>query len=476
MIWHALFGIKIKKNMFKDKKTICVQGLGFVGFAMSVAIASAKKGDKPLYDVIGIDLPNESGKERINKINLGKMPFNTSDENLSTAFENVIRQGNLIASCSTELFSKADVIIVDINFDVNFSGQNPKVNFSPIKNAINSIGTKMKSDALVIIETTVPPGTTSEIIYPYLLKILKERYPGLTSVNLAHSYERVMPGKQYFNSITEFWRVYAGMNSEAEEKCRSFLETIINTKKFPLRALKSTTASETAKVLENSYRAANIAFINEWGLFAESIGIDLFEVLEAIRLRPTHSNIRQPGLGVGGYCLTKDPLMGIVSCKQIFNSSPTKFEVSKNAVEINHRMPKNTLELIKKNLTKTKDKSALILGLTYREDVEDLRYSPSLNLIENFKSEFSKITCHDPMLKNISLEEVIFKNELPNPEEFDVIVLAVSHSEYKNFNFHIWLDSFKGLLVDSNNILNANQIIKLRKLDLNLKVIGRGDI
>ena len=131
MIWHALFGIKIKKTMFKDKKTICVQGLGFVGFAMSVAIASAKKGGKPLYDVIGIDLPNESGKERINKINLGKMPFNTSDENLSTAFENVIRQGNLIASCSTELFSEADVIIVDINFDVNFSGKNPKVNFSP---------------------------------------------------------------------------------------------------------------------------------------------------------------------------------------------------------------------------------------------------------------------------------------------------------------------------------------------------------
>ncbi len=462
--------------MIEANQTICVQGLGFVGFAMSVAIASVKKDDKPLYNVFGIDLPNETGNARINNINLGMMPFKTTDENLLNTFEDVFRQGNLVASSSTDLFSKADVIIVDINFDVNLKGSDPAVDFLPLKKAINAIGEQMRPEALVIVETTVPPGTTSEIIYPYLLNLIKKRFPEISSVNLAHSYERVMPGKNYFNSITEFWRVYAGINSQAAEKCKGFLKTIINTKKFPMRELKSTTASETAKVLENSYRASNIAFINEWGIFAESVGIDLFEVLEAIRLRPTHANIMQPGLGVGGYCLTKDPLMGIVSCNQIFNINPTDFEISKKSVSINNQMPKNTFELIKKSLKFTQDKTVLILGITYRQDVQDTRYSPSLKLIDLFKENFKKIYCHDPMLNSFDSNEIIFEKRLPNPEKFDLIVLAVSHQEYKDINYDIWLGKFNGLLVDSNNVLSKEQISKLMKLNFNLKIIGRGDI
>ncbi len=462
--------------MTKNRKTVCVQGLGFVGFAMSLAVASAKKNNKPLYDVVGIDLENEIGKKRIKDINSGKMPFKTLDDNLSNTFEEVHKEGNLIASSSTDLFSKADVIIVDINFDVNLIGEFPEVDFAPLKNAINAIGTNMKPNTLVIIETTVPPGTTSEILYPYLLSLLKKRFPVLRKVNLAHSYERVMPGKNYFKSITDFWRVYAGIDSESAKKCKNFLETIINTDKFPMRELNSTTASETAKVLENSYRASNIAFINEWGLFAESVGINLFEVLEAIRIRPTHSNIRQPGLGVGGYCLTKDPLMGIVSCNQIFKINPTDFEVSKKSVLINSQMPKNTLDLIQKNVSSTKDKSVLILGLTYREDVQDTRYSPSLKLIEYLRKNFKKISAHDPMLRKIDHNEFLFEKDLPDPNDFDVIVLAVSHSQYKEINFASWLERFKGLFIDSNNVLSLNQISNLKKLNLKLRIIGRGDI
>ena len=118
-----------------------------------------------------------------------------------------------------------------------------------------------------------------------------------------------MPGKNYFDSIVNYWRVYAGIDDESAKKCEKFLKKIINTKDYPLTRLSDTTSSETAKVLENSYRAANIAFIEEWGRFAEDIGIDIFEIIESIRMRPTHSNIRQPGFGVGGYCLTKDPIL-----------------------------------------------------------------------------------------------------------------------------------------------------------------------
>ena len=469
-------GKESSSEMIKKRQTVCVQGLGFVGFAMCVAIASAKKGKNTLYDVIGIDLPNNEGKSRIKKINSGIMPFKTTDKNLLKAFKSAHEEGNLVASYSTNLFSKADVIMVDINLDVSSIDIDPKVNFQPFKNAIKSIGLKMKPDALVIIETTVPPGTTSEIIYPHLKDILKKRFPKFSNLNLAHSYERVMPGENYFKSITEFWRVYAGINSESAKKCRDFYKTIINTIKFPMKELKSTTASETAKIIENSYRAANIAFINEWGLFAESVGIDLFEVIEAIKLRPTHSNIRRPGLGVGGYCLTKDPLMGLVSCNQIFKIRPLNFEISKKSVEINNCMPKNTLDLVEKKLQNTKYKSVLILGLTYKENVEDTRYSPSLKLLDYFKSKFKKISCHDPMLSNFNFPKVEFCQTLPNPEEFNLIILAVPHSEYKKIQYDIWLGNYQGLLIDSNNILSSEQINKIKNLNFTLNVIGRGDI
>ncbi len=463
--------------MMDNRPTVCVQGIGFVGFAMSVAVASVKQNGNPLYDVYGVDLPNKIGKLRINDINSGIMPFKTTDDNLSVAFKDVVSQGNFVATSSNKVFSKADVIVVDINLDININeSSNPQVDFAPLKEAINSIGQNMKSNALVIIETTVPPGTTSKIIYPHLLSILNKRFPELNKVNLAHSYERVMPGKDYYNSITEFWRVFSGINSESADRCESFLKTIINTKKFPMKKLKSTTSSETAKILENSYRAANIAFINEWGLFAESVGIDLFEVIEAIRLRPTHSNIRRPGLGVGGYCLTKDPLMGFVSCDQIFNIDPIDFEISKRAVDINNKMHENTLNLIEKYFKTRVGKQALILGITYREDVEDTRFSSSIKLIKTLKGKFNKISCHDPMLDNFELETVTFEDDLPNAENFDLIVLAVPHSEYKSIEYHLWLKNFKGLLIDSNNFLNEDQILKLQNLNLKIKIIGRGDI
>ena len=462
--------------MIKKRKTVCVQGLGFVGFAMSVAVASVKKNGMPLYDVFGIDLPNEIGKSRINDINSGIMPFKTNDINLCAVFKEVFRQGNLSASTSNELFSKADVIIVDINLDIDSIESDPKVDFEPLKKAITSFGENMKSNALVIIETTVPPGTTSNIIHPYLLSILQKRFPTLREIILAHSYERVMPGNEYFKSITDYWRVYAGINSKASERCKDFLKTIINTNKFPMKELKSTTSSETAKILENSYRAANIAFMNEWGLFAEAIGVDLFEVIDAIKLRPTHSNIRKPGLGVGGYCLTKDPLMGIVSCEQIFNIDNHNFEVTKKAVIINNRMPENTINLIEKYFKGKLKNNVLILGLTYKEDVEDTRFSPSLKLIQTLQGSCKKISCHDPMLDNFNFESVTFEKNLPDSENYDLIILSVPHIEYKKIKYDDWLMSFKGLLIDSNNILNKEQILQLQTLNINFKIIGRGDI
>ena len=168
---------------------------------------------------------------------------------------------------------------------------------------------KCKEEVLILVETTVPPGTCKNIVYPILQKKFKERGLSTNLLKVAHSYERVMPGPDYINSIRNYPRVYSGINEKSANAAESFLKTIIDTSICELTRLESTTATEMAKVLENSYRASNIAFAVEWSRFAEEAGVNLWEVVNAIRVRKTHSNLMYPGIGVGGYCLTKDPLL-----------------------------------------------------------------------------------------------------------------------------------------------------------------------
>ena len=142
-----------------------------------------------------------------------------------------------------------------------------------------------------------------------------------------------MPGKNYFNSIRNIWRVYAANNKTAERACREIFETIINVKKYPLTKMKSIRSVELTKVLENTYRSVNIAFIDEWTKISEKLNINLNKVVDAIKLRPTHSNIMRPGLGVGGYCLTKDSLLAMYSAKKIYNFKNLQFPFSNLALK-----------------------------------------------------------------------------------------------------------------------------------------------
>tara|TARA_B100000886_G_scaffold340036_1_gene307581 strand:+ start:8089 stop:9477 length:1389 start_codon:yes stop_codon:yes gene_type:complete len=460
-------------------KKVCIQGLGFVGFAMGVAVANArdKKNNRPLYEVVGVDLPNEEGKRKILDINNGKFPISCNDKNLEKAYKRAIACGNFRASVNNEEYQNADFIIIDINLDVFIDGKFSKVEFSNFRKSIETIGSMMKQDALVIIETTVPPGTTETIVIPILKKELMRRFKKECQPLVAHSYERVMPGPEYLDSIINFWRVFAGVNLSSSEKCKNFLSTIINVEKYPLTQLSSTKASELSKILENSYRATNIAFIDEWGKFAEEIGVDLFEVIRAIKIRPTHSNINRPGLGVGGYCLTKDPLMGYVSANQIFNKATIEFPLSEKAVQINSQMPKHTYEIAIRNLNQNKaNPKILILGLTYRDQVGDTRYSASISLARLFIEKGLEVTTHDPMVNEELPFELNVSKDLPLASMFDAIIFTVAHKFYKELNFKDWLNGFKGFILDSNNVLNDNEISILKMIGIRLKVVGRGDL
>lgn len=460
-----------------ERPVVCVQGLGFVGAAMAAAVAMASEADgSPSFTVIGVDLPTGRGAERIAALNQGRFPFATTDRALCDAVAAGHAAGNLIAVGEAEAFRLADVAIVDVDLDVGDAGGAPEVDFSCFRAAINTLGTHLKTGALVIVETTVPPGTCERIVVPELAAALLSRGEDAGAIGVAHSYERVMPGPDYLASITNFWRVYAGHTPDAANRCEAFLRKVVNTEAYPITRLHSTTASEMAKILENSFRAANIAFADEWGRYAEAVGVDLFQVLDAIRMRPTHNNIRQPGFGVGGYCLTKDPLFAAASAGQIFDRAGLDFPFCRLTVETNREMPLRNLARLRALLGGSlAQKRILMLGVAYRSEVDDTRYSAAETFVRACEREGAAVTLCDPYVRHWEELDRAVAQELPAPGEFDAVVFAVPHKAYREFDPAAWLGKARPIVFDADNVLPDAARARLRADGVRVESVGRGD-
>lgn len=469
--------ISLPKAFMPDRKIVCVQGLGFVGSAMALAIASAKNAEgHPLYNVIGVDVPNEAGHRKVMSINDGEFPFENNDKKIQQAQKEAFKNGNFWAVTDNSVFALADIVVVDINLDIKYEEKGePILDLDLFKEAIHTLGNQIKEGTLVIVETTVPPGTCEKVVQPIIVNEFMRRSLDPDKVFIAHSYERVMPGENYFDSIVNFWRVYSGINDESADKCQIFLESVIKTDKYPLIRLQGTTSTELAKVLENSYRATTIAFMEEWGRFAEEIGVDLFEVIDAIRMRPTHSNMRQPGFGVGGYCLTKDPYFAPLAAKEIFKLEGMEFPFSTNAVRINNAMPLVSLNKIEKLLeSNLKGKALLVLGVSYRQDVGDTRYSPTEIFVREAIKRGAEIVCQDPLVSDWIEMNLPVLSEIPDFRGFDAIVFTVQHKQYSDIDFQrVELDEGT-LIFDANCVLNEEQRQAIRKRKkISLAGIGR---
>lgn len=462
----------------ETKPLVCIQGLGFVGAAMAVAVAAARdETGRPAFRVRGVDLDTPVGRERVRSLNAGKFPFKTTDELLVQAVAEAHSAGNLDATVDRPgVYADADVVVVDIHFDVSGyeNACDYHIDFSSLRTAVRTIGEQVRPGTLVVVETTVPPGTCAKVVAPELAAAMERRGLPPDAVLLAHSYERVMPGQNYLDSIRNYWRVYAGHTPAAADACEAFLSQVINVANYPLTRLASTTASETAKVMENSYRAANIAFIEEWVRFAEVAGIDLFEVIEAIRLRPTHSNIRQPGFGVGGYCLTKDPLFPGLAARHLFDRPDLTFPFCETAVRINRMMPLATLDRVETMLAgDLNGKRIVLLGVTYRQDVADTRYSPSQIFVEEAWRRGAQVVAHDPLITHWEELDLPVVDRLPE-DGADALVLAVPHSAYATLDLLGWLGNHEAVVVDANNVLSPAQRLALVNAGVVFASIGRG--
>ncbi len=464
-----------------ERPVVCVQGLGFVGAAMAAAVARSRdEGGRARFNVLGVDQETPKGRGAVDSLNAGRFPFAASDRALNEAIAAAHEAGNLVATSAPEAFALASVILVDVNLDLDPGpampgAAEPRLDLAAFRRAIRTVGGNMAPGALVIIETTVPPGTCANVVAPELAAALEARGHSGADFLLAHSYERVMPGDGYLDSIVNYWRVYAGHTPAAAEACRDFLAQVINVEAFPLRQLGSTTAAETAKVMENSYRAVNIAFIEEWSRFAEAVGIDLFEVVDAVRQRPTHANIRQPGFGVGGYCLPKDPLLGLAAAHQIFGREDLDFPFCRMAVAVNQVMPRVSIEALQGLLGGTLDgRRVLLLGVSYRPDVADTRASPSAVFLSEAERRGAQVLLHDPLVRDWPELGRDVPGYLPTPGGLDALVFAVAHADYRRLDFRAWLSGARPAVLDANDVLSPEQRAALDALGCPLASIGRG--
>jgi UDP-N-acetyl-D-glucosamine dehydrogenase len=467
-------------NNNKSKKIVVVQGLGFVGAVMSLVCANAFTEE---YAVIGVDLANENTYWKIKSINDGVFPLIADDPKIAEFFDNAKAKGNLLATFDPVAYKYADVIIVDINLDVQKQSHEKggikdfDVNLNGFKAAIQSIGRNCRDDALVLVETTVPPGTCEQVVKPIIEEEFLKRDLALDKYRLGHSYERVMPGPQYIDSIREFPRVYAGINETSADAVEEFLKTIIDISKCDLARLEHTNATEMAKVLENSYRAMNIAFVVEWSRFAEEAGVDLYAMVNAIRARPTHANLMYPGIGVGGYCLTKDPLLASWARKSHFGST-TDLEMSINGVSINDQMPIFAYNRLVQVFGDVSDKKVTFLGVSYRGDVGDTRFTPVEPLVEMVRETGAKIELHDPFISyweeqkcNVESDLNVVLN-LPT----DLIVVSAGHSQYKLKSTIDKLMTLNPVLIyDTIGLFDKEQLLILQSKH-KISVLGRGDL
>ena len=462
-----------------DKKVVVIQGLGFVGAVMSLVCANSITEE---YAVIGVDLPTDSSVKKINALNSGEFPLFAEDPKIDKFFKNSISKGNLHATTDSTAFSLADVIIVDVNLDVgkkadeDYSLKGYDVDLSNFKEAISTIGKFCNPKALVLVETTVPPGTCEKLIKPILENALGERGLPTCDLKIGHSYERVMPGPKYIDSIRNYPRVFSGIDDVSATATEDFLKTIIDTSKCELTRLSCTIASEMAKVLENSYRASNIAFAVEWSRFAEEAGVDLWSIVNAIRVRKTHANLMFPNIGVGGYCLTKDPLLASWARKNFFGST-TDLEISVSSVSINDQMPVFAYQRLKSVFGQLDKQKVAFLGVSYRGDVGDTRFSPVETLYRLIKSDTSFIKVHDPYISRWEELGVDVFADLDDvlTSDTDIIIISTAHSSYSSEELIAKILSLpRCKIFDAVGLFNKKQILSLKDKH-EISLIGSGD-
>jgi len=419
----------LKDKISKKKANIAVVGLGYVGLPLAVSFAKAG------FSVCGID----TDLDRVKKVSKAiKYVSDVSSQDL----KKLLKNGTLKSTTDFRVIKKSDVIIICVPTPLKKKYQ-PDISF--ILNAVRKIKKFMDRDKLVILESTTYPGTTEEIILPILesskLKCGKDFY-------LVFSPERIDPGNKIF-SINRIPKVIGGVTENSARLANLLYSKII---KRTIIVSSSRTA-ETVKLLENTFRIVNIGLINEMAMMADKLNINIWEVIDAAKTKPFGFMAFYPGPGVGGHCIPKDPLYLYWKAKKFgFDSRFIKL-----ASQLNSSMPEYIIARVGKNLKKSnkiiRKSRILVIGVTYKKDIKDLRKSPSIDIIELLMRKKAKVSYFDPYIPYLKIGEINLKSvklTKSTLNKSDCVIIATDHKSV-NYNY---------ILKNSKSIFDTRGVLK----------------
>jgi len=432
---------------------VVVIGMGYVGIPMACLLA-----DVDDFYVTGIQRKSQRSGWKIDWLNQGKNPYEGDEPGLDELIERVVRNGKFKVVDNYDPVNDADYILIDVQTPVD----DEKVpRYASLLDVSRKIAKHMKKGVTIILESTVAPGTTDNVVQGILeeesgLKRGKDFY-------LVFSFERVMPGK-LIEYITDFPRVIGGGCQEANEKAK-FLYGKVVRKQLQIT---DTLTAELTKCIENAYRDVNIAFANEMALLCEDFNRNIFEIINLINDRHDRM-MHYPGSGVGGHCLTKDPwllLYGFNKYTERLNES--KIKIIPDSRKINDFMPYHMIELME-NVFRESHRlvdniKIVLLGVSYKANTDDTRNTPTENIVKVLQSRYHShnivYVAHDPYVKerdyNLTKLTKDFNKAVSNA---DVLLFTTNHSEYYNID----LDDLKKIvrtpiIIDGRNIFDKKVV------------------
>jgi nucleotide sugar dehydrogenase len=424
-------------------RTIAVVGLGYVG--LPLALLADKKG----YQVIGFDID----EEKIKKLSKGEPVF--VDEKVASLLKN----SGMKATSKATALREAELVIICVPTPVY---KNHIPDLRPLIGAAEAVGRNLRKGQNIILESTVNPGVSETVVLPLL-----RHYSGLNDkIDFHFSYcpERINPGDKDWD-IENIPRVLGSLDSKGLETALAFYSSIINAEIKPMANIKE---AEAVKIVENSFRDINIAFVNELALSFSRLGIDIKNVIEGASTKPFGFMAHYPGCGVGGHCIPVDPYYLIEYARK--NGFDHRF--LSLARQINNEMPIHTADLATSYLTDAglpvKGSRIAVLGLSYKADIDDCRESPSFKIISHLKKQGVKVSVYDPFVPEKSTAKTL-RDALTGAQ---IILVATAHSDFKKYLVPSVLNKL-GILavVDGRNCLDLDSFVSSGMTYLG---IGRG--
>ena len=373
---------------------ITVVGQGYVG--LPLAIAASKVG----YTVFGLD----NNQAKINALSSGKSIIeDLSDQVIKQSIESK----HYLPTTDSSVIKDSDLVLICVPTPLSVDH---KPDLTALIGAITIVGKHLRAGALVIVESTIEPGTCRNKLLPILIK---ESGLSVSEFELAYSPERIDPTNKTWQ-INNTPKLVAGLTEPAANRANEFYGKFIDS----ITLCSSLEIAETAKLLENSYRLINISFINELAIYCQKISIDIAEVITAAATKPYGFMPFYPSIGVGGHCIPVDPIYLANAAKAA--GAPTRF--IDLADEINLAMPAYFVERADQILGGLKGKKILVIGLSYKPNVADVRESPVISLINGLNKKSAQVSWHDDLVK-------VFNGEMSTAlsSDFDLAILATPH-------------------------------------------------